>query len=136
MRKTTRKPAVDAEDEKVVTTVGSNDNIFEALELPHADEWLAKAELTREIERLIRGRGLTQTQAARVLAVVQSDISNLYRGRLAGYSMERLYRFLTTLGQDVQIVVRPTPRSRARGRVRAVVGAVGNARNRRTGRGR
>jgi predicted XRE-type DNA-binding protein len=136
MRKTTRKPAVDAEDEKVVTTVGPNDNIFEALDLPHADEWLAKAELAREIERLIRGRGLTQTQAARVLAVVQSDISNLYRGRLAGYSMERLYRFLTTLGQDVQIVVRPTPRSRARGRVRAVVGAVGNAGNRRTGRGR
>ncbi len=59
MRKTTRKPAVDAEDEKVVITVGPDDNIFEALELPHADEWLAKAELAREIERLIRGRGLT-----------------------------------------------------------------------------
>ncbi len=136
MRKATRKPAVEAQDEKVVTTVGPNDNIFEALDLPNADEWLAKAELAREIERLILGRGLTQTQAARVLGVVQSDISNLYRGRLAGYSMERLYRFLTTLGQDVQIVVRPTPRSGARGRVRALVGAVGNARNRRAGRRR
>lgn len=52
MRKTTRKPAVDAEDEKVVTTVGPNDNIFEALDLPNADEWLAKAELAREIKRL------------------------------------------------------------------------------------
>jgi hypothetical protein len=66
--------------------------------------------------------------------VVQSDISNLYRGRLAGYSMERLYRFLTTLGQDVQIVVQPTPRSRAQGRVRAWVGAVGSTMTRRAGR--
>lgn len=134
MRKTTRKPAVGAEDEKVVTTVGPNDNIFEALELPHADEWLAKAELAREIERLIRERGLTQTQAARVLGVAQSDISNLYRGRLAGYSMERLYRFLTTLGQDVQIVVQPMPRSRAQGRLRALVCAVGNTMSRSAGR--
>jgi Helix-turn-helix domain len=33
-------------------------------------------------------------------------------GKLDGFSMERLYRFLNALGMDVEIVVKPVPRSR------------------------
>ena len=121
MRKRVRKPAGRKKDEETVTTVGPNDNIFAALELPDADEWLAKAELARAVALVIRERRLTQTAAARMLGVVQSDISNLYRGRLAGYSLERLYRFLNALGQDVRIVVQPKPRSRKAATVRTTV---------------
>jgi len=91
------------------------------LELPEADEWLAKAELARAIQQQIERRRLTQVQAAATLGGVQSDISNLARGRLAGYSMERLYRFLNALGQDVRIVVQPKPRTRRQATVRALV---------------
>lgn len=108
-------------DEPSVTTVGPHDNVFAALNLPDAGEWLAKAELARAIQRLIGTLGLTQIQAATALGGAQSDISNLARGRLAGYSMERLYRFLNALGQDVQIVVRPKPRTRPQATVRALV---------------
>lgn len=108
-------------DEASVTTVGPNDNVFTALNLPDADEWLAKAELARAIQRLIGTLGLTQIQAAAALGGAQSDISNLARGRLAGYSMERLYRFLNALGQDVRIVVRPKPSTRPQATVRALV---------------
>jgi len=108
-------------DEASVTTVGPNDNVFAALNLPDADEWLAKAELARAIQRLIASRGLTQIQAAAALGGAQSDISNLARGRLAGYSMERLYRFLNALGQDVRIVVRPKPRTRTQATVRTLI---------------
>lgn len=108
-------------DAAPVTTVGPTDNVFAALNLPDADEWLAKAELARAIHRLIEGRGLTQIQAAAALGGAQSDISNLARGRLAGYSMERLYRFLNALGQDVRIVVRPKPRTRTQATVRALI---------------
>ena len=104
-----------------MTTVGSDDNVFAALNLPDANEWLAKAELARAIQRLIGTLGLTQTQAAAALGGAQSDISNLARGRLAGYSMERLYRFLNALGQDVRIVVRPKPRTRHEATVRILV---------------
>jgi predicted XRE-type DNA-binding protein len=104
-----------------VTTVGPHDNVFAALDLPDADQWLAKAELARAIQRLIGTLGLTQIQAAAALGGAQSDISNLARGRLAGYSMERLYRFLNALGQDVRIVVRPKPRTRLEATVRALV---------------
>jgi len=104
-----------------VATVGPNDNVFAALDLPGADEWLAKAELARAIQKQIEQRRLTQVQAAATLGGVQSDISNLARGRLAGYSMERLYRFLNALGQDVRIVVQPKPRTRRQATVRALV---------------
>ena len=108
-------------DETSVTTVGPDDNVFAALNLPDPDEWLAKAELARAIQRLIETRRLKQIQAATALGGAQSDISNLARGRLAGYSMERLYRFLNALGQDVRIVVRPKPRTRPQATVRALV---------------
>ena len=104
-----------------VTTVAPGDNLFAALELPDADEWLAKAELARAIRKQIERRRLTQMQAAVALGGAQSDISNLARGRLAGYSMERLYRFLNALGQDVRIVVQPKPRTRRQATVRTLI---------------
>ncbi|MDQ6736119.1 MAG: helix-turn-helix domain-containing protein [Gemmatimonadota bacterium] len=118
---TQRKAADNPTATEVGTTVGPNDNIFEVLDLPDADEWLAKAELARAIARVIQERNLTQSQAATLLGVVQSDISNLHRGRLAGYSMERFYRFLNALGQDVRIVVQPKPRSRREATIRTLV---------------
>jgi predicted XRE-type DNA-binding protein len=121
-RRAERHQRADANaSEASVTTVGPNDNIFAALKLPNADEWLAKAELARAIRALIEARGLTQIEAATALGGVQSDISNLARGRLAGYSMERLYRFLNALDQDVRIVVRPKPHTRSHATVRALV---------------
>ena len=40
-------------------------------------------------------------------------MSALLNGRLTAFSTERLMRFLKALGQDVRIVVKPGPRSRA-----------------------
>lgn len=124
MRTTTRKsaqPTKRSAREESVTTVGPQDNIFEALELPDASDWLAKAELVRAIAHIIQERQLTQAQAAHVLGIAQSDISNLHRGRLVGYSLERLCRFLNALGQDIRIVVQPKPRSRRAATVRTVI---------------
>ncbi|MEK6610968.1 MAG: helix-turn-helix transcriptional regulator [Gemmatimonadota bacterium] len=117
----TRRSAGRGDEERAVYQAG--DNIFADLGRPDADELLAKAELARAIRHLIAARGLTQAIAAGVLGISQPDVSNLHRGRLAGFSMERLYRFLNSLGQDVRIVVQPKPRSRARATVRALVRA-------------
>lgn len=113
-----RKITATAATDQIVASSG---NVFADLGLPNADELLAKAELVRTIRRLIEERGLTQAQAAEMLGVTQPDVSNLHRGRLSGFSMERLYRFLKALGQDVRIMIRPTPKSRTQGTVRAVV---------------
>jgi predicted XRE-type DNA-binding protein len=99
--------------------VGSG-NVFADLGLPDAEESLAKAELASRINEAIRERRLTQTAAAEVLGVDQPKVSRLQRGYLTNFSVERLMHFLTLLGRDVEIVVRPVPRTRRIGRVRVV----------------
>ena len=97
-----------------------NSNVFQDLGLPDAEELKAKAELAHEISRVIEERGLKQGEAAEILGVDQPKVSALVRGRLEGFSMERLYRFLNALGRDVKIVVQPKPRSRKTATLRVV----------------
>lgn len=100
-------------------SIGSG-NVFADLGLPNAEQLLAKAELTFQISEIIRQRGLTQAEAAEILGIDQPKISALMRGKLSSVSMERLYRYLNALGSDVEIVVRPKPRGRAKGVVRVL----------------
>ena len=67
-----------------------------------------KADLVQRIRTLIAARKLTQPQAAALLGLGQPKVSALLRGRVEGYSLDRLLRFLTALGQRVEITVRPT----------------------------
>ena len=83
-----------------------------------AAEELAKVDLAFEISRVIEERGLTQVQAAEIMGVDQPKVSALVRYRLDGFSTERLYRFLNALGRDVEIIVRPKPKSHERGTLR------------------
>jgi predicted XRE-type DNA-binding protein len=87
------------------------------LGLPNPEEALAKAELAHKITVLVREKGLTQAQTAKLLGVDQPKVSALTRGRLSGFSLERLMRFLLLLGQDIKITVRACPRSRSQARV-------------------
>jgi predicted XRE-type DNA-binding protein len=87
-------------------------NVFADLGLPDAEERLAKAELARRIFNIIVKRRLTQAQAADLLGIDQPKVSALTRGKLSGFSMERLFHFLNALGSDVQITIKAKPRSR------------------------
>ena len=111
----------DAVESAVVDTVGPDDNIFSALGLPDAEELLSKALMARAVRRIIADRGLTQVSASRVLGISQPDVSELTRGRLQGFSLDRLSRLLTLLGQDVRIVVQPKPASRTKATLRTLV---------------
>lgn len=98
--------------------VASGGNVFQDLGLPNAEERLAKATLALQIAEAVSDRGLSQSQAAQILGTTQPKVSDLFRGRLAGFSMERLIRFLNLLDRDVEILISPTPRSRERGSLR------------------
>ena len=95
----------------------SSGNVFADLGLPNPEEALAKAELAHKITVLIEDRGLTQVQTAKLLGIDQPKVSALIRGRLSGFSLERLMRFLLMLGQDIKITVQACPRSRSQARV-------------------
>ncbi|OFV95262.1 MAG: XRE family transcriptional regulator [Acidobacteria bacterium RIFCSPLOWO2_02_FULL_60_20] len=93
-------------------TLGSG-NVFADLGFANAEEMLAKAELAHRITAIIEHRRLTQSQAAEILRIDQPKISALKRGRLSGFSLERLLRLLLLLGRDVEIVVKePRPAKR------------------------
>jgi predicted XRE-type DNA-binding protein len=85
--------------------IGSG-NVFADLGHPRPEEAAAKAELAHKISKIIERRKLTQAQAAAVLEVDQPKVSALTRGRLSGFSLDRLVRFLVLLGSDVEIVVK------------------------------
>lgn len=101
---------------KKTHVVGSG-NVFADLGHPRPAESLAKAELARKIGATIQRMGLSQAAAAEILEIDQPKVSALVRGRLAGFSLDRLVRFLVLLGSDVEIVVRRPRRAGARARV-------------------
>lgn len=89
----------------------SSGNVFADLGLPKPDELLAKAELTAKVVREIQRRRLTQSQAATVLGIDQPKVSALKQGKLSGFSIERLMRFLLLLGRDIEITVKEKSKS-------------------------
>jgi predicted XRE-type DNA-binding protein len=91
--------------------VGSG-NVFRDLGFPNPEREQIKARLTLQIYRLIKARGLTQSAAGEILGIKQPHVSGLMRGQSGNFSVERLMDFLTALGQDVEIKVKPTRRER------------------------
>ena len=85
----------------------SSGNVFADIGLPDAADHLVKAKLVFKIDALIEERGLKQSEAAALLGVKQPDISKMLHGDFRQFSVERLMRFLVSLGQDVEIVVKP-----------------------------
>jgi predicted XRE-type DNA-binding protein len=108
-----------AKKAKARTQQGSG-NIFADLGLPNPEQELLKARLTLQIYRIVKARGLTQAQAGAILGIKQPHVSTLMRNRAGNFSIGRLIEFLTALGQDVRITVKPT--RKARGEMEVVAG--------------
>jgi predicted XRE-type DNA-binding protein len=85
----------------------SSGNVFADLGLPHPEQALMKAHLTLQISHIIKSRGLTQTEAGKILGIPQPHVSALIRNRPGNFSVGRLIDFLTALGHDVEITVKP-----------------------------
>jgi predicted XRE-type DNA-binding protein len=98
----------------------SSGNVFADLNLPQANDLLAKAELAAKIIAEIQRRRLTQSQAATILGIDQPKISALKQGKLSGFSIERLMRLLLLLGRDIEISVKGKPKSCSTARLRVV----------------
>ncbi len=102
-----RKEARKKRDEACVSVEESSGNVFADLGLKNPEELLAKAQLVQRIADIIAERKLTQARAAKLLGVDQPKVSALLRGKLEGFSTDRLFRFLNALGRDVEIIIRP-----------------------------
>jgi len=94
-----------AQDE--ITSTPSSGNVFEDLGLPDAEELFVKSTIATKINQILEKRHLSQTQAAAILGIPQPKVSMIQNGKLRGFSLEKLCHFLTLLGRDVDIVIRP-----------------------------
>ena len=73
---------------------------------------IPKAAIAAEIRRIMKERGLTQTETSWLVQDAPSQLSLIATGKLAGFSSERLLRILVRLGNDVEIRT-----SRAKGKI-------------------
>lgn len=91
----------------------SSGNIFADIGLPNSEQELLKAKLILQVHRLLKQSGLTQAAAAKLLGTTQPQVSALMGLNPVSVSVGRLMEFLTILGQDVEVTVRPTQKNKA-----------------------
>jgi predicted XRE-type DNA-binding protein len=82
-------------------------NVYEQLGFPDAQEMLVKAQLVSQIAEILRERGWSQQQAAKVLGLTQPKLSRMLRGQFRGISEMKMMDCLLKLGRTVKIVVGP-----------------------------
>lgn len=114
-----RKMDIEQTDEEIKYEISSG-NVFADLGLPDADELLFKAQMIAGIQRLIEDAGWTQREAAKRAGISQPDLSNLLRGRLTGFSTDRLLKTLNRLGSDIEIRISTKARAPEAGQTSVV----------------
>lgn len=92
--------------EDIVYQEGS-ENVFVDIGVRDPEGSRMRADLVREVGNLIRKTRLRQTEVAAILGVDQSKVSKLVRGRISGFTSDRLISFVRALGCDVRIEIRP-----------------------------
>jgi predicted XRE-type DNA-binding protein len=88
----------------------SSGNVFRDLGFgrEEAEHLAVRAELMIKIEKLLKARGLTQSEAARIMRVSQPRVSDLLRGRLDLFSTDALIDMLARLGVSVRLAFAPS----------------------------
>ena len=83
----------------------SSVNVFRDLGFgrEEAEHLMIRSELMIKIEKLLKARGLTQSEAAGIMRVSQPRVSDLLRGRLDLFSTDALIDMLARLGVRVRL---------------------------------
>jgi predicted XRE-type DNA-binding protein len=92
--------------EEIEFSVGSG-NVYADFGFSNPEEAKIKAELAMLISDIIKEKGLTQQQAAELMNIDQPKVSKIVRGLLSEFSIERLLKFVLTLGFDIEIKPKP-----------------------------
>lgn len=109
-----------------ITAEASSGNVFADIGVPDPDVALAKARVAGMIYETIKARKLTQDKAAKLMGVDQPKVSEIVRGKVRGYTLDRLLGCLVRLGQPVELTfpaaaARPKQATTRAVKVKAVV---------------
>ena len=83
----------------------SDNNLISDLGSADGGENQLKTWLVSHIANRMKAMGLTQTEAAERMGLKQPDLSAVLHGKVNGYSVERLARCLSALGDEVRLSV-------------------------------
>ena len=72
-----------------------------------------KAGLVLRLDKAIKTLVLTQRVVARRIGTTQPELSKILRGKFTEVSIERLMRFLTAMGYDIEIKIGARAATRA-----------------------
>jgi predicted XRE-type DNA-binding protein len=89
-------------------------NLWADIGREDAEAAFARAELMSRITAILSAEQLSARHRAEMLGVDEFTVSDLMRGKLSKFSLERLIAFLTALDRDVEITVRPRPEGSSR----------------------
>ncbi len=89
-------------DEPIIASSG---NVFADLDLEPAEAAILqmRAELMNDLRLYIQSSGMTQVEAAQVLGIAQSRVSDLVRGKWDKFSLEMLITLESRAGRSVTL---------------------------------
>ena len=64
--------------------------------------------LMMEIERFIKQHNMKQTKAAKYFGVNQPEISNLLKGHIDKFSVDKLVNMASRIGKEINISIKPS----------------------------
>ena len=93
--------------EEMFKIVLGNNNVFEDLgfEAEEAINLKVRADLMLDLRSYIQQRGWTQKEAAEFLGETQPRISNLMKGKISRFSVDKLINLLGKAGMEVKVEV-------------------------------
>jgi len=91
---------------EAIKATESSGNVFADLGLDNPEELKTKAKIAAAVNSIIKHRHLKQSEASRILGITQPQVSDLNRGKLNHFSVERLFEFLNSLDRDIEIVIK------------------------------
>ena len=89
----------------IESILDSSGNIFEDLDLEPAEASILqmRAKLMNDLREFVQTSGMTQTEAAQILGVAQSRVSDLMRGKWEKFSLEMLITLESRAGRQVTL---------------------------------
>jgi predicted XRE-type DNA-binding protein len=86
-----------------------SDNVFEDLgfDREEAANLKIRADLLLDLRQYIQARGWTQAQAAAFFGETQPRISNLLKGEISRFSIDKLINMLARAGIKVRVATEP-----------------------------
>lgn len=81
-------------------------NVFADLGLSDAENLMFKADLASRLIDALRASGMTQRPAAARLGWTQPEVTAFMKGRISGFSVERIMRGLKTMGKCIEVHIK------------------------------